>query len=407
MAVHFDVEGLEDARVLPLEGITVVSLEQAVAAPFATRQLADLGARVIKVERPGVGDFARGYDETVRGLSSHFVWLNRSKESVALDLKSEQGAAAIRALVAQADVFVQNLAPGAARRLGLDAQTLRKERPELVHVSISGYGEGGPYTTKKAYDLLVQCEAGLVSITGTPEEPVKVGISVADIAAGMYAYTGVLSSLVRRGRTGEGATIEVSMLEALAEWMGFPLHFAAYGGSAPVRSGASHAAIAPYGPFACAGAERVFLGIQNEREWAVFCDRVLGQPALAGDARFVTNSLRVAHRAELTGLIEEVFASLTADEVIDRLESAGIANARLRDMAGLAAHPQLEARDRWRDVESPAGTLRQLLPPGLPDDVEPPIRPIPEVGEHTDAVLAEFGIGPLGPKTDRAAEVRP
>ena len=379
---------------LPLDGITVVSLEQAVAGPFATRQLADLGARVIKVERPGVGDFARGYDETVKGLSSHFVWLNRSKESIALDLKAEEGRAAMRALVARADVFVQNLAPGAARRLGLDAETLRAHRPELVHVSISGYGEGGPYTTKKAYDLLVQCEAGLVSITGTPEEPSKVGISVADIAAGMYAYTGVLSSLVRRLRTGEGATIEVSMLEALAEWMGFPLNFASYGGRSPQRSGAAHAAIAPYGPFACAGGAKVFLGIQNEREWAMFCRTVLGDAELAEDPRFRTNSLRVEHRDALTTLVEAVFADIDADAVVDRLEAAGIANARLRDLDGLAAHPQLQARDRWREVGSPVGPLRQLLPPALPDGVEPRLDPIPEVGEHTDAILAELGLGP-------------
>jgi itaconate CoA-transferase len=322
------------------------------------------------------------------------VWLNRSKESVALDLKSQAGRAAMEALVARADVFVQNLAPGAVRRLGLDAETLRAARPELVHVSISGYGEGGPYTTKKAYDLLVQCEAGLVSITGTPEEPSKVGISVADIAAGMYAYTGVLSSLVRRLRTGEGATIEVSMLEALAEWMGFPLNYASYGGRSPQRSGASHAAIAPYGPFACSGGERVFLGIQNEREWAVFCETVLGDAALAGDPRFCTNSLRVQHRAELTALVETVFADVAAEAVLDRLEAAGIANARLRDLDGLAAHPQLEARDRWREVGSPVGALRQLLPPALPDGLEPRLDPIPEVGEHTDAILAELGLGP-------------
>lgn len=377
---------------LPLEGITVVSLEQAVAAPFATRQLADLGARVIKVERPGAGDFARGYDETVGGLSSHFVWLNRSKESVALDLKSDAGITALRALVERADVFVQNLAPGAAARLGLDAEAMRAQRPELVHVSISGYGDGGPYTTKKAYDLLVQCEAGLVSITGTPEVPSKVGISVADIAAGMYAYSGALSALVRRFRTGEGATVEVSMLEALAEWMGFPLNFAMYGGRAPSRSGASHAAIAPYGPFACAEDEVVFLGIQNEREWSAFCATVLGDAELADDPRFATNSLRVEHRGELADLIEAAFRTMSADDVLVRLEETRIANARLRDMAGLAEHPQLKARDRWRDVGSSAGTLRQLLPPAMPDGLEPRLAPIPAVGEHTDAILAELGL---------------
>lgn len=381
----------KEGPVLPLDGMTVVALEQAVAAPLATRHLADLGARVIKVERPGVGDFARGYDETVRGLSSHFVWLNRSKESIALDLKDARAAEVLRALVAGADVFVQNLAPGAARRLGLDAETLRAAHPALVHVSISGYGEGGPYTTKKAYDLLVQCEAALVSVTGTPEQPSKAGISVTDIAAGMYAYSGVLAALVRRGRTGEGASIEVSMLEALAEWMGFPLHYAVYGGTPPPRSGASHAAIAPYGPFAVAGGESVFLGIQNEREWALFCDAVLGAPDLATDPRFVTNTLRVTHRAELTAAVEAAFATLSADEAVARLETVGIANARLRDLDGLAAHPQLSARDRWREVDSPAGPLRQLLPPAMPDDAEPRLDPIPALGEHTAAVLAEFG----------------
>ncbi len=379
---------------LTLEGLTVVSLEQAVAAPFATRQLADLGARVIKVERPGPGDFARGYDETVKGLSSHFVWLNRSKESIALDLKSEEGLRAIQALVAQADVFVQNLAPNAAQRLGLGAETLRALHPRLIHVSISGYGDGGPYTTKKAYDLLVQCEAGLVSITGTPEEPSKVGMSVADIAAGMYAYTGVLTALLRRHRTGEGATVEVSMLEALAEWMGFPLNYAMYGGSSPLRSGASHAAIAPYGPFRCAAGEQAFLGIQNEREWATFCATVLERPELADDKRFRTNSLRVSNRPDLTGYVEGVFADLPVDEVIDRLERAGIANARLRDLAGLAAHPQLKARNRWRQVGSEVGPLSALVPPAMLDGEEPQMGPIPTPGEHTALILAEFGLGP-------------
>ena len=377
---------------LTLEGLTVVALEQAVAAPFATRQLADLGARVIKVERPGPGDFARGYDETVRGLSSHFVWLNRSKESDALDLKTEAGQAAVRALVAKADVFVQNLAPGAAERLGLDAETLRAEHPRLIHASISGYGDGGPYTTKKAYDLLVQCEAGLLSVTGSPDEPAKVGISVADIAAGMYAYTGILTALIRRERTGQGATVAISMLEALGEWMGFPLYYAAYGGRPPVRSGASHASIAPYGPFLCAGGERAFLGIQNEREWATFCATVLERPELADDPRFTTNTLRVTHRDELTAAIESVFAALPAEQVLDRLERAGIANARLREVADLADHPQLAARDRWREVDSPSGLLKALVPPATLDGDEPVMGQIPTVGQHTAAVLAELGL---------------
>ena len=385
----------------PLEDLTVVSLEQAVAAPFATRQLADLGARVIKVERPGVGDFARHYDETVKGLSSHFVWLNRSKESVAVDLKSERGQEVVKALVARADVFVQNLAPGAAERLGLGAAELRARQPRLVHCSISGYGTGGPYTDKKAYDLLVQCESGLVSVTGTPDTPVKVGISVADIAAGMYAYSGILTALLRRGATGQGATLEVSMLEALAEWMGFPMYYGWYGGSDPVRSGASHSAIAPYGPFPCGDGGQVFLGIQNEREWAAFCTNVLDEPQLATDARFATNSLRVAHRDELTAVVAKAFAGLGTDTVVERLEQAGIANARLRDLHGLVEHEQLAARDRWREVGSPAGPLRALVPPAMPDGEEPVMGPIPAVGEDTERILAELGLDSPAPGEPR------
>jgi crotonobetainyl-CoA:carnitine CoA-transferase CaiB-like acyl-CoA transferase len=376
----------------PLEGITVVSVEQAVAAPFATRQLADLGARVIKVERPGTGDFARHYDQTVNGLASHFVWINRSKESVALDLKDERDREVMDRLVATADVFVQNLAPGAAERLGLGSESLRARHPELVHCGISGYGDGGPYTEKKAYDLLVQCEGGLVSVTGTPDDPVKVGISVADIAAGMYAYTGILTALLRRERTGEGATLEVSMLEALAEWMGFPLYYGLYGGSAPARSGASHAAIAPYGPFRCGDGRQVFLGIQNEREWAVFCERVLGDPGLTDDPRFATNSLRVAHREDLAGAVHAAFSGTDSEEVVRRLDAAAIANARLRDVRELGDHPQLLARDRWTEIDSPAGPLRALLPPATLVGDRPTMGPIPEVGEHTDRVLAELGV---------------
>lgn len=377
---------------LPLAGITVVSFEQAVAAPFATRQLADLGARVIKIERPGVGDFARGYDETVNGLASHFVWLNRGKESVALDLKSAEGAEAARALCLRADVVVQNLAPGAASRLGLGAEQLRAERPDLVHVSISGYGEAGPYADKKAYDLLVQCEAGLVSITGTPETPSKVGISIADIAAGMYAYTGILTALLRRQQTGEGATVSISMLEALGEWMGFPHYYANYGGTPPQRTGATHAAIAPYGPVRCAGGEQVFLGVQNEREWATLCEQVVGDPDLATDERFSRNSLRVANRDALLERIEASVSSLPADEVADRLQSAGIANARLRTMAEFAEHPQLASRDRWRDIDTPNGQVKALLPPANIDGLDPAMGAIPALGAHTDAVLAEFGL---------------
>jgi crotonobetainyl-CoA:carnitine CoA-transferase CaiB-like acyl-CoA transferase len=375
----------------PLEGLLVVSLEQAVAAPFATRQLADLGARVIKVERPGEGDFARGYDETVRGMSSHFVWLNRSKESVALDLKSDQGRAVLTRLVARADVVVQNLAPGAVERLGFGAAQLRERHPGLVHCSISGYGAGGPYAEKKAYDLLVQCESGLVSITGTEETPAKVGISVADIAAGMYAYTGVLTALLRRGRTGEGATVEVSMLEALAEWMGFPLYYTLYGGTQPARTGASHAAIAPYGPFQASDGT-VFLGIQNEREWAVFCGDVLGQRGLATDERFSSNSRRMVHREALHDAVGAVFAGMSSEEVLRRLDVAGIANARLRDVRDLIDHPQLSARNRWREVGSPVGPLQALLPPARLDGGEAVMGPIPAPGEHTQAVLRELGM---------------
>ena len=372
---------------LPLEGITVVALEQAVAAPFATRQLADLGARVIKVERPEIGDFARSYDETVKGLSSHFVWLNRSKESLALDLKEDEAKEALHRLVAKADIFIQNLAPGAAGRLGFGAEALRERHPRLIVCDVSGYGATGPYRDKKAYDLLVQCEAGLVSITGTPETPSKVGISAADIAAGMYAYSGILAALVRRERTGEGAALDVSMLEALGEWMGFPAYFTHYGGEEPKRSGASHAAIAPYGPFTCGDGEIVFLGIQNEREWTRFCEEVLENPGMAEDARFATNSERVANRVELHEEIEGTFSRLTEEEAIERLEEAGIANARMRTVRQFLDHPQLEARDRWREVDSPVGPLRALVPPATLADTEPAMKPIPKVGEHTEEIL--------------------
>ena len=376
---------------LALEGITVVALEQAVAAPFATRQLADLGARVVKIERPWTGDFARHYDETVNGMASHFVWLNRSKESLTLDLKADGAGEVLGRLISSADVFVQNLAPGSAERLGLGARDLRDRHPRLVHCSISGYGEGGPYTEKKAYDLLVQCEAGLVSITGTEETPSKVGISVADIAAGMYAYSGILSALFRRERTGEGATLEVSMLEALGEWMGFPAYFAGYGGEEPRRSGASHAAIAPYGPFACADGQTVFLGIQNEREWAAFCARVLERPEMAEQERFRTNTRRVENREALHAEIERVFSRLPSGEAIERLETAGVANARMRTVRGFLDHPQLEARARWREFGSPAGPLRGLLPPATLEGTEPAMSPIPAVGEHTEGILRSLG----------------
>jgi itaconate CoA-transferase len=379
---------------LPLEGITVVALEQAVAAPFATRQLADLGARVIKVERPEVGDFARGYDAKVKGLSSHFVWLNRSKESLTLDLKQDLAKDVLSRLLERADVFVHNLAPGATGRLGFGTDDLRERHPRLIVCGISGYGTTGPYRDKKAYDLLVQCETGLVSITGTPETPSKVGIAAADIAAGMYAYSGILTALYVRERTGEGAAFEVSLFEALGEWMAFPAYFTAYGGSQPPRTGARHASIAPYGPFEAGDGKAVFLGLQNEREWVRFCEEVLERPELATDPRFDSNSKRFENGEELGAAIEGAFEGLSSEEVISRLETARIANARMRTVQEFLDHPQLEARDRWREVGSPAGPLQTLLPPVAMQGVECVIEPIPEVGEHTDAILDELGMDP-------------
>ncbi|HZC99115.1 MAG TPA: CaiB/BaiF CoA-transferase family protein [Actinomycetes bacterium] len=376
-----------------LEGITVVSVEQAVAAPFATRQLADLGARVIKVERPGGGDFARDYDQTVKGLSSYFVWLNRSKESIALDLKRPAARTAMARLVEEADVFVQNLGPGAAERLGLDAGELTARHPRLIVCSVSGYGSAGPYRDKKAYDLLVQCETGLVSVTGTPQTPAKVGISVADIAAGMYAYAGILAALYERARSGSGSAVEVSLFDALAEWMSHPAYLTTYGGAPPPRTGASHASIAPYGPFAVAGGGQVNLGIQNEREWAAFCAVVLEQPELASDERFASNSRRVANRGELRAVIERVFGGLGVEQVTQRLDAARIAWARMNSVRELVDHPQLAARGRWREVGSPAGALRALLPPVIVSGHEPRMDPVPEVGEHTDAILRWLGYG--------------
>jgi itaconate CoA-transferase len=372
----------------------VVSLEQAVAAPFATRQLADLGARVIKIERPGVGDFARGYDATVNGMASHFVWLNRSKQSLTLNLKENGAKDVLNRLLARADVFVHNLAPGATERLGFGAERLREEHPRLIDCGISGYGSTGPYRDKKAYDLLVQCETGLVSTTGTPETPSKVGISAADIAAGMYAYTGILTALYMRERTGEGAAFEVSLLEALGEWMGFPAYFTGYGGSQPPRTGASHAAIAPYGPFEAGDGRVVFLGLQNEREWVKFCEAVLERPELATDPRFDTNSRRVENGEELDEAIDGAFKDLSSEEVISRLDGARIANARMRTVQEFLDHPQLEARDRWREVDSPVGPIRALVPPVTMQGVESVMEPIPEVGEHTDAILEELDLDP-------------
>jgi len=378
---------------LPLDGIVVVSLEQAVAAPFATRQLADLGARVIKVEREGGGDFARDYDRTVLGQSSYFVWLNRGKESIQLDVKSEHGHCVMAALLAKADVFVQNLAPGAAARLGLAADDLRARYPRLICCSVSGYGPDGPHARKKAYDLLVQCEAGLLSVTGTAESPAKAGISVADIAAGMYAFTGVLTALYERERTGDGTTVEVAMLDALGEWMTQPYLYSVYGGEPPRRTGARHASISPYGPYTATDGQ-VFLGLQNEREWAVLCREILGRPELVSDPRFATNTDRVVNDEQLTLIIETALRQLTAAEVEQRLDAAGIANARLRTPAEFAAHPQLAARDRWRQVGTPAGPVRALLPPVTVSGREPAMGDVPAPGEHTEAILAELGFDP-------------
>ena len=373
----------------PLDGLLVVALEQAVAAPFATRQLADLGARVIKIERAGAGDFARGYDTSVLGQASYFVWLNRGKESVELDVKSDDGRAVMAALLARADVFVQNLAPGAAERLGLDAAGLLARHRRLICCSVSGYGPDGPYAGKKAYDLLVQCEAGLLSVTGTPDVPCKAGISVADIAAGMYAYTGVLTALYERERTGRGSSFTVSLLDALGEWMTQPYLYTVYGGREPRRTGARHASISPYGPYQARGGE-VFIGLQNEREWAVLCDKVLARSDLITDERFTTNPDRVKHDDELTAIIEDVLASMTPDEVVARLDAAGIASARLRTPAEFAAHPQLAARDRWREADTPGGPVRALLPPVTVPGREPAMGAVPALGQHTEAVLAEF-----------------
>ncbi|MFI6060126.1 CaiB/BaiF CoA transferase family protein [Streptomyces sp. NPDC051286] len=381
------------AHPLPLDGITVVAVEQAVAAPFATRQLADLGARVIKIERPDGGDFARGYDTAARGLASHFVWCNRGKESLAIDLKDPRGLAVVRRLVADADVFVQNLAQGAATRLGLDAATLCAAHPRLVAVDISGYGADGPYAHKRAYDMLVQCEAGLVSVTGTPGQPVKAGVPAADIAAAMYAFSGVLAALLRRATTGLGGPVEISMLEALTEWMGHPLHFRMHGGETPARTGLAHPVIAPYDAFETADGEQLLLSVQNDREWRRLTEQVLGRPELADDPDFATNTARTAHRERTDAVVAEALATLTAKEALAGLDAAGIACARLNTVADVAAHPQLAARDRWREVESPVGALRAMLPPiTLPGGTEPRMGAVPALGEHTEALLRAAGM---------------
>ena len=383
------------SRPRPLDGVTVVSLEHAIAAPFCTRQLADLGARVIKIERPGVGDFARAYDTRVNGLASHFVWTNRSKESLTLDLKHPDALAALKQLLAQADVLVQNLAPGASARMGLGYEALREAHPGLIVCDISGYGDNGPYRDKKAYDLLIQSEAGFLSVTGTPETPSKAGNSVADIAAGMYAYTSILSALLLRAKTGEGSHIDVSMLESLGEWMNYPMYYAYEGAPPPPRTAAAHASIYPYGPFAtgtlAGDGGTVMLGLQNEREWKVFCAVVMQNTALATDPRFDSNAHRNEHREALKALILGVFAALSSAQVVARLDEAQIANACMNDMAGVWAHPQLAARERWQTVGSPAGDIPALLPPGRSSAFDYRMDPVPAVGQHTDAILHELG----------------
>ncbi len=376
----------------PLSGITVVTLEHAIAAPLATRHLADLGARVIKIERPGTGDFARGYDERVRGLASHFVWVNRSKESLTLDVKHAEAQRILKRLIFErADVLVQNLAPGAAARLGLSHETLCAEKPSLIVCDISGYGGDGPYRDKKAYDLLIQSEAGFLSVTGTKDQPAKAGISVADIAAGMYAYSNILAALLDRQKTGRGRHIDVSMLESLLEWMSYPLYYAFDGAEPPARTGASHATIYPYGPFSAGDGKTVMLGIQNEREWAAFCEKVLARPELAGDPRFASVSKRAAARAVLQPIIVEAFARLDAEELVQRLDAAQIANARVNDMREVWDHPQLRARKRWSEVDTPAGPVSSPLPPGLAGG-EARMDRVPALGEHTEAILAELGL---------------
>jgi len=375
---------------LPLNGITVVSIEQAVAAPFATRQLADLGARVIKIERPGSGDFARSYDTAVKGMASHFVWLNRTKESVALDLKHPQAVPILEKLLERADVFVQNLAPGAADRLGLGGRTLRTRYPRLIICNISGFGASGPYADKKAYDLIVQSEVGILSVTGTADTPCKVGVSIADISAAMYAYSGILTAMLARKDSGEGTIVDVSLFDSLGEWMGYPVYYTAYGGSQPERTGASHATIAPYGPFRTNDGS-IVVAVHNDQEWQRFTTDVLRQPALGTDPRFQTTPLRFEHRAAMAVAIERVFGDLTSAEVLERLETAGIANARVNSVREYLDHPQLAARDSWREIESPVGPLKAMRPPARLDGVEPAMSAIPTVGQHTETVLTELG----------------
>lgn len=370
----------------------VVALEHAIAAPFCTRQLAELGARVIKVERPGSGDFARHYDDRVAGLASHFVWTNRSKESLTLDVKHPEARDILCELIARADILVQNLAPGAARRLGLGFEELKPRHPRLIVCDISGYGSTGPYADKKAYDLMIQSESGFVSITGTPEAACKAGISISDISAAMYAYSSILAALLLRARTGEGSHIDVSLLETSVEWMSYPLYYAYAGAAPPPRTGAAHATIYPYGPFQAGDGRLVMLAVQSDREWAIFCERVLQAPRLIDDEQFSTNARRVAARAALEAIILGVFSALESREVVARLDSAGIANARINSVADVWVHPQLAARERWTHVDTPAGAIPALKPPAMLDGVEPCMGAVPALGEHTERILRELGV---------------
>ncbi len=375
----------------PLDGITVIALEHAISGPFCTRQLADLGARVIKIERPGAGDFARGYDERVRGFSSQFIWCNRSKESLTLDLKHPEAKNVLAKLLTHADVLVQNLAPGAAARLGLSYDVLREKHSRLIVCDISGYGSDGPYRDKKAYDLLIQSESGFLSVTGTPEAPAKAGISIADISAGMYAYSNILAALIQRGKTGNGCRIDLSLLESIGEWMSYPLLYAFEGAPPPPRSGAAHATIAPYGPFRAGDGATVMLGLQNEREWKIFCERVLEKPELAGDPRFCSNSRRTVAREQLHDIISAAFSALTTTQVVERLDTAHIANARVNEIRDVWAHPQLRARGRWADIDTPVGKVPVLMPPGAAPEAPPRMDAVPSLGEHSEAILRELG----------------
>ncbi|MET7287024.1 CaiB/BaiF CoA-transferase family protein [Streptomyces sp. NPDC005573] len=390
---------------LPLSGVTVVTVEQAVAAPYATRQLADLGARVIKIERPGVGDFARHYDTTVHGQSSYFVWANRSKESVTLDLKTRAGRDVLEQLLGRADVFVQNLAPGAAARLDLDAASVARRHSSLIPCTISGYGTTGPWADRKAYDLLVQCQTGLVSLTGTAEETARVGVSVADIAAGMYAYSGVLTALYTRATTGVARAVEVSLFEALAEWMGQPAYYTRHGGVQPPRMGTQHPTIAPYGAFTTGDGKQVLFSVQNEREWAALCERVLEKPELTDDPRFATGSDRVAHRGELDAIVAARFLRSGADELMELLEATGVANAGVNDVEEFLDHPVLAGRGRWQEVAIPGAVVPALRPPADLTGVAPRMDPVPDVGEHTERVLTELGLSAARIEELRADDV--